>query len=202
MKRNSRVKKIALIGVFGGLAGILTAVSPFHFPLPFLPPFMEFDLANVPELIGGFAYGPIAALCIIFVKILTKLALVGTGTMFTGEISNILLSVAFVIPAVFLYHKKKDKQSAIKGMQIGTLCATSMAIVTNVCFIFPFYAHLFQYTMEDLVAMCTAVNPLVTNMVWVVVLGIIPFNLIKFGINSFVTKIMYKKISPILKRFN
>ena len=74
MKRRN-VKEIALIGVLGGLAGVLML---FRTPLPFMPPFMDFDLSSLPEMIGGFALGPIPAVFIILVKILVKLVLVGT----------------------------------------------------------------------------------------------------------------------------
>lgn len=192
------VKEIALIGVMGGLAGILML---FRFPLPFMPPFMDFDFASLPEIIGGFALGPIAAIFIIVVKLLVKLSLVGTGSMMTGELQNMILSMAYVLPAVFFYHHHKNKKSAEKGMLIGTLVCSVCAIFTNLCIIIPFYVNLYDMSMEAILQMCAAVNPYITDAFMLAILGILPFNLIKYGAASVITLLVYKKISPIMKKF-
>ena len=63
-------KNIALIAIFGALSALLMY---FTFPLPFMPPFMDFDLCGIPEMIGGFTLGPAAAFFIIMVKLILKL---------------------------------------------------------------------------------------------------------------------------------
>lgn len=192
------VKEIALIGMLGGMAGILMI---FRTPIPFMPPFMDFDLAQLPEIIGGFALGPLAAVLIVLVKILVKLALIGTGSMFTGEISNIILSLAFVLPAIIIYDKHKSKRSAKLGLLIGTLCSTVMAVFTNLLFIIPFYVTLYGMSMEQIIEMCQALNPMITNTLMLAIFGIVPFNLIKYGVASFITLLLYKKLSPMMKSF-
>ena len=52
MKNNMSAKRLALIGMLGALGAILMM---FRFPIPFMPPFLSFDLAAIPELIGAFA---------------------------------------------------------------------------------------------------------------------------------------------------
>jgi riboflavin transporter FmnP len=197
MKRRN-VKEIALIGVLGGLAGVLML---FRTPLPFMPPFMDFDLSSLPEMIGGFALGPIPAVFIILVKILVKLVLVGTNSMFTGELSNIILSMSYVLPSVFIYHRNKNKKTAQIGMLSGTIIVSLAAVLTNLLIIIPFYVSLYGMTMDQIIAMCSSVNPYVTNTFMMALLGIIPFNAIKFGTVSIVTLLLYKKISPLLKQY-
>ncbi|MCI9523608.1 MAG: ECF transporter S component [Erysipelotrichaceae bacterium] len=197
MKRRN-VKEIALIGVLGGLAGVLML---FRTPLPFMPPFMDFDLSSLPEMIGGFALGPIPAVFIILVKILVKLVLVGTNSMFTGELSNIILSMSYVLPSVFIYHRNKNKKTAQIGMLSGTIIVSLVAVLTNLLIIIPFYVSLYGMTMDQIIAMCSSVNPYVTNTFMMALLGIIPFNAIKFGTVSIVTLLLYKKISPLLKQY-
>ena len=108
MEKNTlKTRNIALIGIMGGLSAVLML---FRFPLPFMPPFMDFDFASLPEIIGGFAMGPVAAIFIILVKILIKMAIMGTNSALTGEIQNVLLSCAYVIPAVLIYDRKKTKR--------------------------------------------------------------------------------------------
>lgn len=192
------VKEIALIGILGGMAGILMM---FRTPLPFMPPFMDFDLASLPELIGGFALGPVAGIAIVLVKILVKLALVGTNSMFTGEISNIILSLSYILPAIWIYDRHKSKESAMKGMLIGTVVCALAAVLTNLWIIIPFYVNLYGMQMEDIIMMCQAVNPYIEDLWMLALLGIIPFNVIKRGAESIITLLLYKKISPMIKNF-
>ena len=55
--------------------------------------------------------------------------------------------------------------------------------------------------MSNILAMCKEVNPAVNSIEGVVLLGIIPFNLIKTGVNGLITFLVYKKISPMIHRF-
>lgn len=197
MKTKFNVKKIALIGMLGAIGGILMFLKT---PLPFMPPFMDFDFASLPEIIGGFALGPMAAVFIIIVKLIVKLATLGTSTMFTGEISNFLVSCAYVLPAVWIYNRQKTKKSALEGLLVGVFTCAGVAIITNVTIIFPFYAKLYDLPLSDIIKMCAAVNPLVTNMFSLVMFSILPFNLIKYGASSIVTYIVYKKLSVPLKK--
>ena len=173
-----------------------------NFPLPFMPPFMDFDLSGVPEMIGGFALGPASAVLIIFIKLVLKLCFMGTSTMFTGEIQNFILSCAYVLPAVFIYRQHKTKKSAIWGMFTGTMICALIAVFSNICFIIPFYAKLYTgMSFESIIGMCTAVNPFITNAFSLAIFGIIPFNLIKNGVVSLLTIVLYKKISTIIKNY-
>lgn len=198
MKAKWNVKEIALIGMLGTVAALLMLVRT---PLPFMPPFMDFDLAALPEIIGGFALGPVAAIFIVIVKLIVKLAMLGTSTALTGELSNFILSCSYVLPAIWIYNRQKTKQSAIMGMVVGTVICAIMAVATNVLMIIPFYAYMFGWTIQDVVDMCHAVAPFVNDTVTLALFGIVPFNLIKNGVASLITYIVYKKMSVPLKRF-
>ena len=189
------VKKIALIGMLGALGGLLMLIKT---PLPFMPPFMDFDLAALPEIIGGFALGPVAAVLIVIVKLIVKLAILGTSTAFVGELSNFIVSVAYVLPAVLIYDHHKEKKSALQGMIIGTIVCTLAAVISNVYMIIPFYANMMAgWSVDTIVDMCPLVND-----IWTLALfGVVPFNLIKCGVTSVITFIVYKKISVPLKKF-
>ena len=95
-KSRMRAKEITSVSLMGALAFVLML---FKFPLPFMPPFMDFDFAGVVEIMGGLMFGPLAAFYIILVKILLKLVIMGTSSAGTGEIQNVLLS------SVDLYEK-------------------------------------------------------------------------------------------------
>lgn len=191
-----RVKTIAFVGLMGALSSILMLL---RFPIPFMPPFMSFDLSGVMEMLGGYMFGPAAAFGIILVKILLQLVMQGSLSLGTGEIQNLILSSCYVLPAVLLYYKKKTKKRAVAGMTISTMLVTVVAVLTNLYMIIPFYAGLMGKTMEDFVAMCTAVNPMMKDVMTMALFGIVPFNLIKFGATSAVTFLLYKKLSRFIK---
>lgn len=192
------VKRIALIGMLGALGGLLMLIRT---PLPFMPPFMDFDLAALPEIIGGFALGPVAAVLIVIVKLLVKLAIVGTSTAFVGELSNLIVSCAYVLPAIWIYDRHKSKSSALTGMIVGTLVCTLAAVISNVYMIIPFYVNMMGCSVDTIIQMCHAVCPLVNDLWSLALFGVVPFNLIKCGVASIITFIVYKKISVPLKHF-
>ena len=133
-----KVKKIAFIGLMGAVSAVLML---FRFPIPFMPPFLSFDLSGLMEMLGGFMFGPMAAACIIVVKILLQLVMQGSFSLGTGELQNLILSCSYVLPALIIYHRNKTKKMAITGMAVSTLFVSVMAVFTNLYLIIPFYWH-------------------------------------------------------------
>ena len=84
-------------------------------------------------------------------------------------------------------------------MAVGTVAVSAVAVLTNLYLIIPFYANLSGMTMDDFVGMCRAVNPAMKSVATMAVFGILPFNLIKYGVNSVVTFIVYKRLSKLIK---
>ena len=77
------------------LAGsaMLTAVAVIlqylEMPIPFLmPPFIKFDLSDLPALIGAFAYGPLSGVIIELIKNLIHCLATKSATV--GELSNLI----------------------------------------------------------------------------------------------------------------
>lgn len=195
-KATVRVKTIAFVGLMGALSAVLMLL---RFPIPFMPPFMSFDLSGVMEMLGGYMFGPGAAFCIIVVKIMMQLIIQGSLSLGTGEIQGLILSSCYVLPAVLIYYKKKTKKRAAVGMAVSSILVAVVAVFTNLYMIIPFYANLMGNTMDDFVAMCTAVNPMMKDAMTMALFGIVPFNLIKYGATSVVTFLLYKKLSKLIK---
>lgn len=194
-KQKFKTRDLTVIAMLGAICCVLMHID---FPLPFMPPFMNFDLCGLVELIGGFAMGPLQAFAIIMVKILLKLATEGTSSAFTGELQNVLLSCAYVLPPVILYHRNKTKRTAMVGMATGTIFCSIVAVFTNLFIIIPFYMTLMGQEMGYFIQMCAEANPMVQNAATLAIFGIIPFNLIKCSINSLGAMVLYKRLSPIL----
>ena len=191
-----KVKKIAFIGLMGAVSAVLML---FRFPIPFMPPFLSFDLSGLMEMLGGFMFGPMAAACIIVVKILLQLVMQGSFSLGTGELQNLILSCSYVLPALIIYHRNKTKKMAITGMAVSTIFVSVMAVFTNLYLIIPFYVKLFGMSMDDIITMCRTVNPAMKNVTSMAVFGLLPCNLIKYGVTSLVTFIVYKRLSRVIK---
>lgn len=196
--KSEKTRKLVLMAVLSALSAVLMV---FRFPLPFMPPFLSFDFAGIPELIGAFTLGPVSGILIIVVRVFLQLALAGTNSMFTGELQSLMLSLALVLPASLIYKKSKTKQGAIKGMVVGSFMNVIIAVFTNLIIIIPFYISLYGMDMEMIIEMSKVVNPYVDSTLKLVLLGIVPFNLIKNIIVCLITFLIYKKISPIIKRY-
>ncbi|MDR0519167.1 MAG: ECF transporter S component [Clostridiales Family XIII bacterium] len=188
--------KLTMIALFGVIAFLLML---WRFPLPFMPPFMDFDLAAVPELIGTFLLGPVEGVLIIAIKVLLKTITQGTGSAFTGELINFILSCSLVLPAWFVYKIKKDKAHARGGMVLGMLVATAVACVANIYLIIPLYARLFGFDMDAVIGMTREVNPYVDSVSKLVLLGIAPFNIIKNGVAVIISMLLYKRVMRALQ---
>lgn len=196
VKQKLGVKTIAQIGMLGAIAVILML---FEIPLPFAPAFYEIDFSEVPVLVGCFAMGPMAGALIELIKILLNFAINGTVTAGVGEIANLLIGCALVVPAGLIYKRKRTRKSAIIGMAAGTAFMTIIGCFLNAYILLPTYAKAFEMPMEGLVGMGSAINSNITDLFTFVAFAVAPFNLLKGVLVSVIVLLIYKKISPVFK---
>ncbi|MCM1100077.1 MAG: ECF transporter S component [Clostridium sp.] len=190
-------RKVVMVGMFAAVSAILML---FEFPVFFAPPFYELDFSELPILIGAFAFGPLAGVMMEFVKILLKLALKGTSTAFVGDLANFAVGCSFILPASAIYAFRKSKKSAIAACVTGTLVMTVFGTAFNALYLLPAFAKMFM-PMEQILAAGVKANPLVRegSIVSFVVACVAPLNLLKGGVASLFTMLVYKHLSPILK---
>ena len=171
-------RKIVMIGMFGAISGILYC---FDFALPIAPNFYKLDFSELPALIAGFAFGPVAGVLVEFVKQVVKLMIKSTSTAFVGDLANYLIGCMLVLPASVIYR------------------LTIFGTWFNAVYLLPTFARLFGMPLDVILGMGAAINPAVTNITNFVILMVAPINLIKgIGISA-LTMLIYKKISPIIK---
>ena len=196
-QNRSKLRTTVRIGMLGAVAAVLMLLE---FPVPFLvPPFVKMDFSELPVLIGTFAMGPVAGVLIELVKNLLNLVLNGTTTAGIGELSNFVIGCAFVVPAGLIYKKNKSKKNALIGMSVGTVFMAAMGCLSNAFVMFPLYSTLMGIPMEQFIAMGTAINPAVDNMVTFIILCMVPFNLMKGIVISLITLFLYKRLRVLLK---
>ncbi|MEF9966952.1 MAG: ECF transporter S component [Longicatena sp.] len=193
------VHSIAKISILGALACILMM---FQFPLPFAPAFYQLDFSEVIVLIGGFALGPWAAVCIEALKIVLNLLLNGSATMGVGELGNFIIGCALVLPPVILYKKEKTKKHAIVGLLIGTILMSIVGAIVNYFVLLPAYAFFMQpyLTIDMIIGMGHAINSNINSLLPLVLICVVPFNIVKGIMVSAVVMLTYKKIAPVLKK--
>ena len=165
------------------LSAIAVMLMYFDFPIPFLPfPWLKIDLSDIPALMGGFAFGPIAGVLIELLKNLLILIVKGTGTYFVGETANFIIGASLVFPAAWVYNKNKSKKTALLGMLVGSFVMQVIGIIANVYFLLPAYGM--PMTPAESINYVTV--------------GLIPFNGIKSIMVCGITYVVYKKVASII----
>lgn len=197
--------RVAVIAMFATLAGLLYV---FGFPIGAAFPFwLELNFSDIPALIGTFALGPVSGAIIVFVKILIKLIIKGTSTMFVGELADLLIGAAFVVPSGLIYKKMRTFKGALIAMAVGTVCSTAMSILANWLVLVPFYRQLFFHgSWDPLVGAMQALfgekctqKTFYNFYIWC---SVLPFNLMRCIIAVAVTLPVYKHISRLINKIN
>ena len=184
-------KQMVRVAVFGALSGIFYIF--IKFPVPFLPPFLEFHFDEIPAFIASFAYGPISGIIVLLIKTLIKLPM--TSTLGVGELSDLLYSIAFIIPAAIIYKKHRNFKGVIVGLSIGTLFQLSVSLLSNIYLMIPFYMKVMEFPEMAILGMCQAANPNITDIGWSYgLLAVLPFNAIKDAAVIILTLFTYKSV--------
>ena len=195
----SPARRVSYIAMFAAIASVLMLIE---IPLFFAPPFYKIDLSEIPILICTFYLGPVAGVVCELLKILLKLLMKGTTTAFVGDFANFFVGCALVLPASIVYHVKKSRKSAIVGLVIGTLVMTVFGSFFNGVYLLPKFSQLYGMPLEAIIAMGTEVNGAIHSVSTLVLFAVVPFNVLKGIVVSFVTLILYKRVEKLLFRNN
>lgn len=186
--------KIALLSA---VAGVLML---FEAPLWFAPSFYKLDLSELAVMIGGLTMGPVAAALIELIKILLNFVLNGTVTGGVGELGNLLVGCAFVVPAAFVYQKWHSPKGMIFGMALGTVCLVALGSVVNYYLLLPVYSVVYGQPLESFVAMGNVINPAIVDLKTFILFAVAPFNLLKGIVISILTALLYNRVGKYLEK--
>lgn len=196
-KTFSSTHYISYVAIFACMAGVLMTIE---IPLFFTPGFYKLDISEIPVLICTFYLGPVAGVTAELLKVLIKLLIKGTSTAFVGDFANFFVGCAFVLPASVIYHAKPGKKMALIGMAVGTLTMTVLGSAFNAIYLLPKFAVLYGMPLDAIIAIGTGVNKAITSVGTLVLFAVVPFNLLKGVLDSVLTFLLYKRISPILHK--
>ena len=189
----TKASKITYTAVFAAIAAILMYLE---FPIPLMPPFLKVDLSGAVVLIGAFIFGIRPAIVMIGIKDVIHLTQSQTGG--TGELADFLMLSTLVIVAVLIYRAHKSRKMAAVGCVVGSFAMAGMGMLTNYFLIIPFYSAV-GMPIDAILAACAAVNPAINGMGAYLLIGVLPFNLIKGAILTVITMLAYKKLSAFIK---
>lgn len=130
----------------------------------------------MPILIGAFAYGPVAGVIItVLASFIQAFFLGGDGVY--GFLMHVIATSALVLVSATIYRFKHTRAGAVVGLCCGTLTMGLVMMAAN-----HFITPMFMGAPTEVVdAMLLPV--------------ILPFNLLKAGINSCITFVVYKAVS-------
>lgn len=192
----SPARRVAVVGLFSAISAVLML---FELPLWFAPSFYELDFSEIPVMICAFSMGPVAGVTAELCKVLLKLVLKGTTTAFVGDFANFVVGCTLVLPASIIYYINKSKRMAITGLAVGTVMMAAFGSVFNALYLLPKFSTLFGMPEEAIIGMGAAINGRITSFWTLALYAVVPFNIVKGTIDSIVTILLYKHISPILK---
>jgi riboflavin transporter FmnP len=178
MKNTMNVARLVKLAMMVAISCVLVVLIRIPFPPA---PFLEYDPADIPIYITTFAFGPVAGLLVTLVVSLIQAFVLG-GSGVYGFVMHFLATGLFAIIAGNLYCHKKSRKEAIIALVVGVIAMTAMMCLANYI-VTPLYMG---------VPRSTVVGMLIPI--------IVPFNLLKGGINAVVTFLIYKRISGFLHR--
>ena len=178
MNRSETTTKINKMGMLAAISLVLVLLIRIPFPPA---PFLVYDPADIPIFIGAFAFGPLAGIVLTFIVSFIQAFVLG-GDGLIGFFMHFVATGAFVLLAGWIYKRNKTRKTAVIALICGTIFMTGSMVLWNLL-ITPYFLGV---PREAVIAMLGTV--------------IIPFNLLKAGINSLVTFLTYKSIARFLHK--
>lgn len=171
----SRAKKITLIAAVAAMAIVLTAI--IRFPITSLP-FLKYDPKDVILTTAGFIFGPLVAILAAVIEVVVEMVTFSESGPW-GTLMNIIATLSFSGIAAAIYHRKRTTKGAVLSLVCAVLSLTVVMALWNLV-VTPIYTGFPRAEVVKLMPV------------------IIPFNLIKGGVNAALIILLYKPIKSAL----
>ncbi|MBQ9714358.1 MAG: ECF transporter S component [Clostridia bacterium] len=178
MKTRFSAKRLSFIAVFVALS---YAVSFWEIPIFPATPYLKLDFGNVFILLVAFLLGPVEGIVVCALK--EALRMIGSSSGCVGELANMAATSAFILLPSVVYRFRKGLKWVIPCLFGACLLGTGAALLTNRFITFPLY-------------MGGGAAKVFADVFWFIV----AFNLIKTASVSFLTVLLYKRLSDFLKK--
>ncbi|MBS1412067.1 MAG: ECF transporter S component [Christensenellaceae bacterium] len=171
-----RTKKMVILAVMCAMAYVLMLVCKIPVVL-----FLEYEPKDVIIAMGGFMFGPLSAVIISVIVSFVEMLTI-SDTAWWGMIMNIISSCSFAGVAALVYKKKHTLAGAAAGLCIGWLFTAGIMMLWNYLFT-PIYMGVSRETVAGMLL------PF-----------FLPYNLIKGGVNTALTMLLYKPVVTALRK--
>lgn len=178
---SQKIRKLTTMALLIALAVVL--VYFIHIPIFPQVAFLEYDPADISILICGFAFGPVAGLCVTVIASVIQGLTVSAASSVYGILMHIIATGTYVLVAGLIYKYHKTKAGAAAAVSLGALAMVAVMIPANL-FITPYFMGVPQKVVIDLLGF------------------ILAFNAIKAGVNGILTFLLYKSVSRLLHRWD
>ena len=178
---NKKLRKMILIAILGSIS---TVLMQFNFPLPALPGFLKIDFSEIPAVLAIMTMGPVAGIGVELLKNVLHWFFSGSPTGIpVGEIANFMTGILFIMPIYFIFNKFRTTKGLTTGLIAGTVTMAVGMTVLNYFVFLPMYTYFLNFPPYTGDALFT-----------VVVLGILPFNLIKGVMLLMISLLLYNSM--------
>ena len=168
-----KTRRLTTLAMLAAISIVLVTVIR----IPMFLPFLEYDPADIPILVGTFLYGPLAGLALTVAVSVVQGLTVSASSGPIGIMMHILATGAFSLTAGLIYKNRRNRTGAVWALVFGSLVSVVVMVVWNIV-LTPIYMGVPRAAVVELL-----------------IPAIIPFNLAKTGINSIVTLLIYKPVS-------
>ena len=127
-----RGRTVKLVKMGAMVAISVALVYLIHFPIFPAVAFLEYDPADIPILIGTFAFGPLAGLALTVVTSVIQGLTVSSGSGLYGILMHVIATGMLVIVSGSIYGRKKTKNMAVVSLLCGMAAmAANTASITK-----------------------------------------------------------------------
>ena len=152
-----------------------------RFPIFPVIAFMEYDAGDIPIFLCTYLFGPVFGIVIGVIASLIQGITVSAGSGWIGIVMHILAVIGYTVTAGLMFKKKDSLYNLIIAGFAGVLVMTVFMVLWNLIFT-PIYMGVPRVAVMELMPF------------------IVLFNLIKAGVNTAVTLVLYKILNQ--KIFN
>ncbi|MCL2855451.1 MAG: ECF transporter S component [Defluviitaleaceae bacterium] len=171
-------RTMIILAMISAIAFLLAAFV--RFPVFPAVPFLRYDPKDIVIVIGGFIFGPLAALIVTVVVALVQM-FTTSQTGLIGFFMNVVSGAAFACTAALIYQRWRTLSGAVVGLVAGTIAMTIAMVLWNYI-LTPIFLG---WPREAVVA--------------ILVPGIIPFNVFNGVVNGALVMLAYKPVTKGLQ---
>lgn len=186
--KNLKLQKMTAVAVAAAMGLILQFIA---FPIVPMFPFLKLDFSDIPVLINMFIFGPMTGIATAFIRSLLHLTMTGFSfDNMIGDVASFFATSLYTLP-IFLLFRKKTASKRVVGLGLGILAMTLFMSVANYFVITPLYLKAFGLSAGQMLGMSLGRYILV---------GIVPFNIVKGLVVSGLFLVLHAKLLPWLSK--